>query len=137
MLFRSQASEIVHFFCDICACSRLFDKASATNSLKLSLAFSLVMPSTRVPVILYVLPEATGSPALIFVHGTVGLQHAAMGLYNAWCDRAPILTILGNQTNAVNRRPNIDWVHAAQDPASIVRDMLVISTSGGKNLPTR
>lgn len=66
--------------------------------------------------------KAAGYPAAIFAHGTVGLQHAAMGLYNAWCDRAPILTILGNQANGVNRRPNIDWVHAAQDPAAMARD---------------
>ena len=31
-----------------------------------------------------------GKPMGVFIHGTVGLQHAAMAIYNAYCDRVPI-----------------------------------------------
>jgi acetolactate synthase-1/2/3 large subunit len=31
-----------------------------------------------------------GKPMLTLAHGTVGLQHASMALYNAWCDRVPV-----------------------------------------------
>ena len=41
--------------------------------------------------------------ALIFAHGTVGLQHATMALYNAWCDRVPVYCVVGN-TMAVEER---------------------------------
>ena len=34
--------------------------------------------------------KVEGKPVLTMAHGTVGLQHAAMALYNAWCDRVPI-----------------------------------------------
>ena len=35
--------------------------------------------------------KATGKPLLNLVHGTVGLQHATMAIYNAWCDRVPVI----------------------------------------------
>src|SRR5665213_1864303 len=31
-----------------------------------------------------------GKPLCIFSHGTVGLQHASMAIYNAFCDRVPV-----------------------------------------------
>ena len=31
--------------------------------------------------------KAAGKPMMVMAHGTVGLQHAAMGLYNAWWRR--------------------------------------------------
>ena len=31
-------------------------------------------------------------------HGTVGLQHATMAIYNAWCDRVPVIVIVGNDS---------------------------------------
>jgi thiamine pyrophosphate-dependent acetolactate synthase large subunit-like protein len=37
-----------------------------------------------------------GKPLLVLAHGTVGLQHASMAIYNAWCDRMPMFIILGN-----------------------------------------
>ena len=35
--------------------------------------------------------KAAGKPMGILAHGTVGLQHAAMAVYNAWCDRVPVM----------------------------------------------
>jgi hypothetical protein len=31
--------------------------------------------------------KIAGKPLMTLCHGTVGLQHATMGIYNAWCDR--------------------------------------------------
>jgi acetolactate synthase I/II/III large subunit len=56
------------------------------------------------------------------VHGTVGLQHASMAIYNAYCDRVPILIIAGNILDANYRRGNAEWVHSVQDVAAMVRD---------------
>ena len=33
--------------------------------------------------------KAEGKPLAVLCHGTVGLQHAAMAIYNAYCDRVP------------------------------------------------
>jgi acetolactate synthase-1/2/3 large subunit len=66
--------------------------------------------------------KAALKPAAIMCHGTVGLQHAAMNLYNAWCDRVPLIAILGNTIDAADRFGGTDWRHSAQDPAAMVRD---------------
>ena len=42
--------------------------------------------------------KASGKPMGVMVHGTVGLQHASMGLYNAWCDHVPLILFGGNGT---------------------------------------
>ncbi len=63
-----------------------------------------------------------GKPMLTLAHSTVGLQHAAMGIYNAWAGRAPVFIILGNTLDAVERRPGVEWDHSAQDAAAMVRD---------------
>lgn len=68
--------------------------------------------------------KASGKPAAILAHGTVGLQHASMALYNAWCDKAPVITMLGNSSDAVTRPSNMNWRHSAQDPAALVRDFI-------------
>ena len=64
-----------------------------------------------------------GKPVLVCVHGTVGTQHAAMAIYDAWCDRVPIYLVLGNTQDATERTGEVFWVHSAQDPAAIIRDM--------------
>jgi hypothetical protein len=66
--------------------------------------------------------KATGKPMLVLVHGTVGLQHASMAIYNAWCDRVPIMVIGGNTLDAAMRRPGVEWIHTVQDAAVMVRD---------------
>ena len=64
-----------------------------------------------------------GKPVLVCVHGTVGTQHATMAVYDAWCDRVPIYLILGNTQDATERLGEVFWVHSAQDPCAIIRDM--------------
>src|SRR6267143_5628429 len=57
------------------------------------------------------------------VHSNVGLMHASMAIFNAWCDRVPML-VLGatGPWDAAKRRPWIDWIHTASDQAALVRD---------------
>jgi len=68
--------------------------------------------------------KVEGKPACVMAHGTVGLQHAAMALYNAYCDRAPVYMIVGNAVDAASRRPGVEWEHSVQDAASMVRDFV-------------
>jgi acetolactate synthase I/II/III large subunit len=68
--------------------------------------------------------KAAGKPMGVFVHGTVGLQHAAMAIYNAWVDRVPIVMFGGNGIDANKRRPGTEWNHSVQDAAALVRDFV-------------
>jgi acetolactate synthase I/II/III large subunit len=63
-----------------------------------------------------------GKPLAILAHGTVGLQHASMAIYNAWCDRVPIYIIVGNIVDATKRIGAVEWAHSVQDAAVMVRD---------------
>ncbi len=65
--------------------------------------------------------KAEGKPLAVMAHGTVGLQHASMAIYNAWCDRVPVYVILGNHADAAIRR-GAEWYHGVQDAAAMVRD---------------
>ena len=66
--------------------------------------------------------KIAGKPLLTLCHGTVGLQHAAMGVYNAFCDRVPVILINGNDLDAAYRPPGVPTIHSAQDINAIVRD---------------
>jgi len=57
------------------------------------------------------------------VHSNVGLMHATMAVFNAWCDRQPVL-VLGatGPWDAAKRRPWIDWIHTVSDQGALVRD---------------
>jgi acetolactate synthase I/II/III large subunit len=66
--------------------------------------------------------KVEGKPLGVLAHGTVGLQHASMAIYNAWCDRVPVYVMLGNQLDATMRRPGVEWAHSVQDAAAMVRD---------------
>ncbi len=57
------------------------------------------------------------------VHSNVGLMHGLMGIFNAWCDRAPIL-VMGatGPVDAPLRRPWIDWIHTAKDQGALLRN---------------
>src|SRR5579883_931104 len=66
--------------------------------------------------------QVEGKPMLVLAHSTVGLQHASMGIYNAWAGRAPVFIMLGNTIDAVERRPGVEWYHSAQDAAAMVRE---------------
>ena len=46
-----------------------------------------------------------GKPMMAMLHGTIGLQHASMAIYNAYADRVPVYIIVGNW---------MDGAHAGQ-----------------------
>jgi acetolactate synthase-1/2/3 large subunit len=64
-----------------------------------------------------------GKPLCMFAHGTVGLQHASMAIYNAYCDRVPVYMVIGNNLDATMRSPVYgEWAHSVQDAAAMVRE---------------
>jgi thiamine pyrophosphate-dependent acetolactate synthase large subunit-like protein len=69
--------------------------------------------------------KATGEPMACVLHSNVGLMHGMMGLYNAWCDRVPML-VLGatGPVDAAARRPWIDWIHTSSDQGGLIRDFV-------------
>ncbi|MGZ5661095.1 MAG: thiamine pyrophosphate-binding protein, partial [Usitatibacter sp.] len=68
--------------------------------------------------------KAAGKPMGAIIHGTVGLQHGSMAIYNAWVDRVPIMLFAGNGLDATTRRPGTEWNHAVQDAGALVRDFV-------------
>jgi len=66
--------------------------------------------------------KVTGRAMAAAVHSNVGLMHATMAVFNAWCDRMPIV-VLGatGPVDATKRRPWIDWIHTARDQGALVR----------------
>ena len=68
--------------------------------------------------------QVEGKPIVAVAHGTVGLQHAAMAVYNAFCGRVPVYMIVGNTLDATARRPGIEWLHSVQDAAAMVREFI-------------
>src|SRR5258708_28183759 len=68
--------------------------------------------------------KPAGKPMGAMIHGTVGLQHGSMAIYNAWVDRVPIVLFAGNGLDVVSRRPGTEWNHAVQDAAALVRDFV-------------
>ena len=66
--------------------------------------------------------KVTGRAMGAIVHSNVGLMHASMAIFNAWCDRMPVV-VLGatGPVDAAKRRPWIDWIHTARDQGALVR----------------
>jgi len=67
--------------------------------------------------------KVTEAPLAVALHSNVGLMHATMALYNAFCDRVPML-VLGatGPVDAALRRPWIDWIHTSADQGALIRD---------------
>jgi|SoiMethySBSTD1v2_1073268.scaffolds.fasta_scaffold00182_49 thiamine pyrophosphate-dependent acetolactate synthase large subunit-like protein len=66
--------------------------------------------------------KVTGRAMAAAVHANVGLFHATMAIFNAWCDRMPVLVIgATGPVDAPKRRPWIDWIHTARDQGALVR----------------
>ncbi len=66
--------------------------------------------------------KASGDPMAVVVHSNVGLMCGLMSVFNAWCDRVPILML--GATGAVDsavRRNWIDWAHTFRDQGALVR----------------
>src|SRR5438270_2926037 len=69
--------------------------------------------------------KATGEPMGCVLHSNVGLLHGMMSLFNAWCDRVPML-VLGatGPLDAEKRRPWIDWIHTSRDQGAYIRSII-------------
>jgi thiamine pyrophosphate-dependent acetolactate synthase large subunit-like protein len=69
--------------------------------------------------------RVTSKPLVAAVHNVVGLLHASMGIFNAWCDRVPMIVVGGTGPMATESRRNwIEWVHTAQVQGNLVRDFV-------------
>ncbi|HEV7663087.1 MAG TPA: thiamine pyrophosphate-binding protein [Chloroflexota bacterium] len=69
--------------------------------------------------------KATGRPMVAALHDVVGLQHACMAIFNAWCDRVPVLLLGGTgPMDSTRRRPWIEWIHTALVQGNHVRDFV-------------
>ena len=69
--------------------------------------------------------KVTEEPMAVALHSNVGLMHATMPIFNAWCDRTPMI-IFGatGPVDAHRRRPWIDWIHTSKDQASMIRNYI-------------
>ena len=66
--------------------------------------------------------KVTGRPLAVGIHSNVGLMHASMAVYNAYCDRVPMLIIgATGPVDAARRRPWIDWIHTSGDQGALIR----------------
>ena len=66
--------------------------------------------------------RVTGRPMAVALHANVGLMHATMAIFNAWCDRIPIFMLGGvGPMDAVKRRPWVDWIHTSRDLGALIR----------------
>ena len=65
--------------------------------------------------------KVEGKPMMNTVHAVVGLQHAAMAIYNAYCDRCPVVIVTANIADETKRRPLVEWAHTVQDGPAMTR----------------
>lgn len=66
--------------------------------------------------------KITEEPIAVILHSNVGLMHATMAIYNAWCDRVPMIVVgATGPVDATERRPWIDWLHTSRDQGALVR----------------
>lgn len=66
--------------------------------------------------------KVTGTPMAVALHANVGLMHGTMAIFNAFCDRAPMVIVgATGPLDASQRRPWIDWIHTAADQGALVR----------------
>ena len=63
-----------------------------------------------------------GKPMMALLHGDIGLQHAAMAIYNAYADRVPVFMVVGNHADAAERSAGVESLHSGQDLGALVRD---------------
>ncbi len=67
--------------------------------------------------------KVTDKPMACAVHSNVGLMHATMAIFNAWCDRMPMVIMgAGGPIDADKRRPWIDWIHTSRDQGAMIRN---------------
>ncbi|MDH3239225.1 MAG: thiamine pyrophosphate-binding protein [Alphaproteobacteria bacterium] len=65
--------------------------------------------------------KASGEPALAILHDLVGLMHGTMGVFNAYCDRQPVVVLGGSGPQDPEKRRSIDYLHSANTQGELVR----------------
>lgn len=85
----------------------------------------LVLHEEHAVAIAHGFAKVGGQPLAAILHSNVGLMHGSMAIFDAWCDRVPVL-VLGatGPVDAARRRPWIDWLHTAADQAALVRSFI-------------
>jgi thiamine pyrophosphate-dependent acetolactate synthase large subunit-like protein len=63
--------------------------------------------------------KVEGKPIMALLHGTVGLMHGSMAIYNAYADRVPVYIVAGNHNEPSG---TVNPYHSAQDLGGLVRD---------------
>ncbi len=62
-------------------------------------------------------------PMGVLVHSNVGLMHATMAIYNAFCDRVPVFVMAGSAAlDSARRVAPAHWLHASLDQGGLVRN---------------
>lgn len=66
--------------------------------------------------------KVTETPMMAILHSNVGLMHATMAIFNAWCDRVPMVLVgATGPVDASLRRPWVDWIHTSKDQGALIR----------------
>jgi thiamine pyrophosphate-dependent acetolactate synthase large subunit-like protein len=82
--------------------------------------------------------KVTGKAMAAIAHSNVGLMHATMAIFNAWCDRMPVVVIgATGPVDAAKRRPWIEWIHTSRDQGALVRDYTKWDDQPGSALASR
>jgi acetolactate synthase I/II/III large subunit len=64
--------------------------------------------------------RAAGKPMAALIYGVLGVQHAAMAVYNAWADRVPVVMFAGVVGDQSKRFGPPSWYHSATDLAPLL-----------------
>jgi thiamine pyrophosphate-dependent acetolactate synthase large subunit-like protein len=66
--------------------------------------------------------KVAGRPMGAILHANVGLMHGSMAIFDAYCDRVPVMVFgATGPVDAARRRPWIDWLHTSKDQGALVR----------------
>jgi acetolactate synthase-1/2/3 large subunit len=69
--------------------------------------------------------KVAGRPMGAILHANVGLLHGSMAIFDAFCDRVPVLVFgATGPVDSAKRRPWIDWIHTSRDQAALVRSFV-------------
>nr|WP_315594218.1 thiamine pyrophosphate-binding protein [uncultured Cupriavidus sp.] len=69
--------------------------------------------------------KVTGRPMGAILHANVGLLHGSMAIFDAFCDRVPVLVFgATGPVDSAKRRPWIDWLHTSKDQGALVRSFI-------------
>ncbi|NQV56030.1 MAG: thiamine pyrophosphate-binding protein [Rhodospirillales bacterium] len=68
--------------------------------------------------------KASGKTSLAIIHDLVGLMTGSVGVFDAWCDRVPILVLGGSGPFDPAKRRYIDYVHTASMQSDLVKNFV-------------